>query len=84
MTVESASLDHILALVRKLTLADQARLVARITPELARALEATAPESPQLGHSSARALLAHAGAWAGNDIEARLAEVYATRQPVRA
>jgi hypothetical protein len=77
------TLDQALALVERLSIHDQAQLVAALVPRIAKSLEGTtvgmAPPS------SARALieaLPQIGIWAGDDLEDRLADVYATRSPV--
>lgn len=80
--MDRVSLDHVIDLAIRLPPADQVRLIAKLAMTLDQ-MRAVAPveETPR---SSARALLAHAGAWSGNDLEERLTEVYASRQPVEA
>ena len=40
------------------------------------------PGEDEASHATAQRLLRHAGRWSGNDLEERLAEVYATRSTV--
>ncbi len=82
-TDSPVTLDQALVLIEQLSIGDQAQLVATLAPRIAQALESTktATASP----SSARALLdmlVRIGTWAGDDLEERLADVYATRSPV--
>ena len=81
VTDDTPTLDQALALVQRLSLRDQAHLIERLMVRIGRELElaASVPLPPR---SSARSLLSHAGTWVGDDIQARLADVYATRQPV--
>ena len=82
-TDSHVTLDQALALAERLSIRDQAQLVAALAPRIAKLLEdATVTTAPL---SSARALLEglpEIGMWAGDDLEARLADVYATRSPV--
>lgn len=78
MTPQAApTVDEALALVRRLSARDRVRLIARIAQEIA---EEPAPATGEPG--TAAGLLAFAGAWEGDDLHERIAEVYATRQPV--
>ena len=77
------TLDQALALVERLSIRDQAQLVAALAPRIAKSLEGATVATAPL--SSARALieaLPQIGTWAGDDLEERLADVYATRSPV--
>jgi len=77
------TLDQALVLVEQLSISDQAQLVATLAPRIADALQSTT--SATASPSSARALmemLPQVGTWVGDDLEARLADVYATRSPV--
>jgi len=77
------TLDQALVLVERLSIGDQAQLVAALAPRIAKALASTT--STTASPSSARALmemLPQVGIWAGDDLEERLADVYATRSPV--
>jgi len=82
-TDSPVTLDQALALAERLSIRDQAQLVAALAPRIAKSLEdATATTAPP---SSARALieaLPQIGTWAGDDLEARLGDVYATRSPI--
>jgi len=73
--------EQVLALAERLSIHDQAQLVAALAPRIGQALATVSEPLP----SSARALLAalpQIGTWEGDDLEVRLADVYATRTPV--
>lgn len=84
------TVEQILAAAQHLSVRDKVRLIARLSPEVEQALDATTPGASEPAEQSlirqagsAVALLDVAGTWAGDDFEACLTSVYATRQPVR-
>lgn len=82
-TDSPVTLDQALVLIEQLSIGEQAQLVATLAPRIAQALEI--PKKVTASPSSVRALLdmlPQIGRWAGDDLEERLADVYATRSPV--
>src|SRR2546423_708372 len=80
------TLDQVLTLATQLSIRDQARLVAQLTPHIAQALD-QGVEPPPAPRSSLQAILhalQRADPWVGDDLDDRLAAVYATRSQVEA
>ncbi len=78
-----ATIDEALTVVRRLPLRDRARLIGLIAQDLV--AEPGAPLEPVASNAepgTAAGLLAFVGSWEGRDLSERIAEVYATRQPV--
>ncbi|NTW97257.1 MAG: hypothetical protein HGB28_01755 [Oscillochloris sp.] len=78
------TLTEALAVALRLPLRERARLIALIAQNIA--AEPVTPATPPTVSSdapgTAAGLLAFAGSWEGCDLPERIAEVYATRQPV--
>lgn len=72
------TLDQVLALARRLRPIDQARLVAKLAPALAQALDQVEPAEAPLPHRRLRGLLADLGpAQSAEDIDAVQHEMWA-------
>ena len=84
--MSTPTLDQVLILANQLSIRDQARLVAQLTPQIAQALDRPADLSPAPQSSSQAILqaLQLAGPWEGDDLDDRLSTVYATRSQVEA
>lgn len=83
MTTElEPTLDQAWQLARRLQPRDRARLLALIAQDIAATPEAPTAAPPAGDYGTAAALLAFGEAWDGDDLAERLAEVYASRQPV--
>jgi hypothetical protein len=74
-TRRGATLDEVVELAKRLPPAEQARLVERVAPELARALGAGRPAAPDLA-----AWEATLGGWADLDVDAMIAQLYRSRE----
>lgn len=95
MAVDTPTLEQVLSLTRKLPPRERTRLIALIAQDLTAEPLPIPTVGDQLdddrrsrdatllgGPGTAATLLAYAGAWEGDDLDERLAQVYATRQPV--
>ncbi len=80
MTALHPTIDDALAMARRLSPRERVRLIALIAQDIAAEPATTAVVRGEPG--TAAGLLAFAGAWEGSDLPERIAEVYATRQPV--
>jgi hypothetical protein len=79
LTKDTISLDEVLILAKQLRPFDQARLVARLAPQVEWVLEQVEPVVSSLPHSSLRGLLADLGpAPSAKDIDEAQREMWAT------
>jgi hypothetical protein len=80
MTTIKPTLDEVFTFVRRLPLRERARLIALIAQDIA--AEPATSVAISAAPSTAAGLLAFAGSWEGGDLSERIAEVYASRQPI--
>jgi hypothetical protein len=74
-TKRGVTLDEVVALAERLSPAEQARLIERVAPEVARALGADRPTA-----AATTAWEETLGGWADLDVDAMIAQIYRWRE----
>jgi hypothetical protein len=82
MTTMKPTLDEAFTFVRRLPLRERAQLIALIAQDIAAEPVPPAAVASSAALGTAAGLLAFAGSWEGSDLPERIAEVYASRQPI--